>query len=372
MPLALGIMRRIKVVSSLVAVVFLLSACSGSSSSNGVVITDPPEGQIDPTVDDSASKAALQACAVTTPVTGRKVRVVTTVAPLTSLVASIAGDGNVQINGIIPEGTNSHTYEPPPSAAAQVENADIVFVNGLGLEDPTVDLVANVAPNAIVCEIGTAVLPKSSWLFDFSFPQEAGKPNPHIWTNPPMVLNMITVIRDVLAAIDPGNIAEYDDNYVKMSQLITGLDNAMIEASSTIPEASRKLLTYHDAYAYFAVHFKYTVIGAIQPQSFEEPSTQDIADLIKQVKDEGVKAIFGSEVFPSPVLEQIGKETGVRYVDVLRDDDLLGKPGDAEHSWADLMKFNYVTMVTALGGDASALENFNTKSGIPDKATYAQ
>lgn len=366
-------MRAKKIASALVVAVLALSACSDSSGSNGVVITDPPDGQqIDPTVDDSLSKEALQNCAAARQVTGRKVRIVTTVSPITSLVASIAGDGNVEINGIIPEGTNSHTYEPPPSAAAQVEDADVVFVNGLGLEDPTLDLVSNVAPDAVVCEIGTAVLPKSNWVYDFSFPEEGGKPNPHIWTNPPMVLNMITTIRDVLVASDPANTAKYDDNYVKMSKLISDFDNAMETAANTIPETSRKLLTYHDAYAYFSLRYKFTVIGAIQPQSFEEPSTKDIADLIKQVKDEGVKAIFGSEVFPSPVLEQIGKETGVRYVDVLRDDDLLGKPGDSEHTWADLMKFNYVTMVEALGGDPSALESFKTSTGIPDKATYAQ
>ena len=366
-------MRSMKITSSVLALVLILGACSSGSGSPAVVVTDPPDGlAIDPTVDDSESKAALAACTIAKPITGRKVRIVSTVAPITSLVASIAGNGNVEINGIVPEGTNSHTYEPPPSAAAVVEKADVVFVNGLGLEDPTIDLVANVAPDATVCEISTAILPKNNWVFDFSFPEEGGKPNPHVWTNPPMVLNMITVIRDVLAAADPENMTMYDDNYVKMTQIITGLDKAMIEASATIPEESRKLLTYHDAYAYFALHFKYQVIGAIQPQSFEEPSTKDIADLIEQVKTEKVKAIFGSEVFPSPVLEQIGKEAGVRYVDVLRDDDLLGKPGDEEHSWADLMKFNYVTMVEALGGDASALEKFNTKSGIPDNAKYAQ
>lgn len=366
-------MRGIRLASSLIALTLLVGACSDDSGDSRVVITDPPDGQaIDPTVDGSESKAAVAACAATRQVTGRKVRIVSTVAPITSLIAGVAGDGNVEINGIIPEGTNSHTFEPPPSAAAVVEDADVVFVNGLGLEDPTIDLVSNVAPGATVCEIGTAVLPKNNWLFDFSFPEEGGKPNPHIWTNPPMVLNMITVIRDVLVAADPTNTAKYDDNYVKLTQLITGLDQAMITASATIPEASRKLLTYHDAYAYFALHFKYSVIGAIQPQSFEEPSTKDIAALIKQVKDEDVKAIFGSEVFPSPVLEQIGKETGVRYIDVLRDDDLLGKPGEEDHSWAGLMKFNYVTMVQALGGDASALEAFDTTLAVPDKATYAQ
>ena len=359
-------------IASLVAVSLVLPACGGSDS-KGVVITDPPDGQaIDPTVDDAESKAALAACGATKQVTGRKVRVVSTVSPITSLIAGVAGDGNVEISGIVPEGTNSHTFEPPPSAAGVVEKADIVFVNGLGLEDPTIDLVSNVAPDTTVCEIGTAVLPKGSWLFDFSFPEEGGKPNPHIWTSPPLVLSMITVIRDVLVQADPGNMAKYDENYIKLTQLINGLDQAMLTATATIPEADRKLLTYHDAYAYFSVRYKYKVLGALQPQSFEEPSPQDIAALIKQVKDEGVKAIFGSEVFPSPVLEQIGKETGVRYIDVLRDDDLLGKPGDADHSWAGLMKFNFITMVEALGGDASALEKFDTTLSVPDKANYAQ
>ena len=159
---------------------------------------------------------------------------------------------------------------------------------------------------------------------------------------------------------------------MKVSQLVTSLDEAMKVATETIPANERNLLTYHDAYAYFAIHFGYEVIGAIQPQSFEEPSPSDIAALIDQVNSKKVKAIFGSEVFPSPVLEQIGKETGVRYIDVLRDDDLPGEPGDAEHSWAGLMKFNYITIVEALGGDATALKAVSIDAKIPDKATYPQ
>jgi ABC-type Zn uptake system ZnuABC Zn-binding protein ZnuA len=154
--------------------------------------------------------------------------------------------------------------------------------------------------------------------------------------------------------------------------LVTKIDEAMKTATATIPANDRLLLTYHDAYAYFARHFGYEVIGAVQPQSFEEPSPSDIAALIDQVNSKKVKAIFGSEVFPSPVLEQIGKETGVRYVDVLRDDDLLGKQGDAEHSWAGLMKFDYITIVEALGGDASALKAVNVKISSTDKANYPQ
>ena len=77
-------------------------------------------------------------------------------------------------------------------------------------------------------------------------------------------------------------------------------------------------------------------------------------------------------MFPSSVLEQIGKETSVRYVDVLRDDDLLGAPGDPEHSWLGLMRFDYVTMVEALGGDASSLKSLDTSDVGPDTADYPQ
>jgi hypothetical protein len=77
-------------------------------------------------------------------------------------------------------------------------------------------------------------------------------------------------------------------------------------------------------------------------------------------------------VFPSTVLEQIGVETDVRYVDVLRDDDLLGEPGDSEHSWLGLMRFNFVTIVEALGGDASALKSLDVRDVVKDEAKYPQ
>jgi ABC-type Zn uptake system ZnuABC Zn-binding protein ZnuA len=146
----------------------------------------------------------------------------------------------------------------------------------------------------------------------------------------------------------------------------------MREAFATIPDGRRKLLTYHDAYAYFAGNYGWEVIGAIQVSDFEDPTPREVAGLIDQVRAEGVPAIFGSEVFPSPVLAQIGKEAGVDYVDVLRDDDLPGAPGEAEHSWLGLMRFNYVTMTEALGGDATALEEIEVINVAPDRAEYPQ
>ena len=180
------------------------------------------------------------------------------------------------------------------------------------------------------------------------------------------------VVRDVLVRRDPSNAAIYEKNFVAFAVKIDALDDAIKIATATIPKDQRKLLTYHDAYAYFAIKYGFTVIGAIQPSSFDEPTPKEIGQLISQVKNQNVKAIFGSEVFPSTILEQIGAETGVRYIDVLRDDDLIGKPGDPEHSWLGLMRFNFATIVEALGGDATALNSLDVSNVVKDEAKYPQ
>ena len=311
-------------------------------------------------------------CELGAPVDG-VLTIATTVAPITSIVANIAGGTNTVISGIVPEGTNSHTFEPKPSDARTLETADIVFINGLVLEEPTKDLaLANLKDGANICELGTEILPESDYIYDFSFPKDGGTPNPHLWTNPPMAKQYAQVVHDVLVRRDPANATTYDTNLAAFVAKVDALDAAMVTATATVPESQRKLLTYHDAYAYFAVHYGYTVIGAIQPSSFDEPTPKEIANLITQVRESGVKAVFGSEVFPSPIMEQIGAETGVRYVDVLRDDDLIGEPGDAEHSWLGLMRFNYVTMVEALEGDASALKTLDVSDVSKDSAVYPQ
>ena len=93
-----------------------------------------------------------------------------------------------------------------------------------------------------------------------------------------------------------------------------------------MPEANRKLLTYHDSWAYWAREYGFTVIGAVQASDFSDPSPQEVARLIEQIRAEKVPAVFGSEVFPSPVLEQIAKESGATFVDQLRDDEPPGAP----------------------------------------------
>lgn len=301
-----------------------------------------------------------------------RLRIVTTVSPITNIVANVAGDAAV-ITGVVPEGTNSHTFEPAPSVAEVLSAADVVFVNGLKLEDPTLALAeANMKKGAEIVSLGDAVLPESDYVYDFSFPEEEGKPNPHLWTDPTYAKRYAEVVKDTLSEADAANSATYTQNYEAFAARIDAFDEALREATATIPRDRRKLLTYHDAYAYFAKTYGWTVIGAIQVESFEEPTPKEVARLIDQVKDEDVPAIFGSEVFPSPVLAQIGREAGVRYVDVLRDDDLPGAPGDPEHTWLGLMRFDFVTIIEALGGDPEALRSVDVSNVATDTATYPQ
>ncbi len=328
------------------AVALVLVGCGAGNSGDGEDVREPAENE--------------------------PLQVVTTVAPITSIVASVAGD-RAEITGLVPEGTNSHTFDPPPSAAAVLSDADVVFINGLKLEEPTKDLAeANMAEDATLVEIGTQVLPESEYIYDFSFPEEEGKPNPHLWTDPTWAIKYAAVIRDTLIEVDPDGEEIYQANYEAFEAKATELSNALEADQKTVPAGNKELLTYHDAYAYFAETYGWTVIGAIQPENFEDPTPREVADLIDQVKAEDVPVIFGSEVFPSDVLEEIGRATGARYEDTLRDDDRPGEPGDPEHSWLGLMRYDYVTMINGLGGEATELAALDTTPAVQDDANYPQ
>jgi ABC-type Zn uptake system ZnuABC Zn-binding protein ZnuA len=293
------------------------------------------------------------------------VRVVTTVSPITNIVQNVGGE-LVSVTGIVPEGTNSHTFEPAPSDARAMAEADVVFMNGLHLEEPTRELAqSNVRDGVDIVELGAMTVEPDEYIFDFSFPREGGDPNPHLWTNPRYAKRYAEIVKDELSELDPEGTDLYRQHYEAFAERIDELDRAVREATETVPPENRKLLTYHDSFPYFAREYGWTVIGAIQPSDFAEPTAQDVANLIDQVSAEQVPAIFGSEVFPSPVLEQIAAEAGAEYVDDLRDDDLPGENGDPDHSYLGLMVFDFRTLVSALGGEVTAFDGFDVENLQP-------
>jgi ABC-type Zn uptake system ZnuABC Zn-binding protein ZnuA len=301
-----------------------------------------------------------------------RLTVVTTVAPITSITANVVGD-RADVVGVVPEGTNSHTFDPPPKIAKVLERADVVFVNGLKLEDPTYELAEqNTRKGTQIVQIGTTVLPESDYIYDFSFPKADGKPNPHLWTDPLYAIKYADLIATTMAARDPDNASYYRTNATAFAARATALSDALKTDQATIPGGKKELLTYHDAYAYFGRDYGWSIVGAVQPSNFEDPQPKEIARLVDQIRARRVPVIFGSEVFPSKVLKQIAAETGARYEDTLRDDDLPGKPGEAEHSWLGLMRYDYRTMVRGLGGTTTALDAVDTTDVAPDMADYPQ
>lgn len=293
-----------------------------------------------------------------------KLNVATTVAPISSIVRNVGGT-RIDVHGVVPDGTNSHTFEPAPSDAIQLASADLVIVNGLDLEDPTIALAeANLKDGAEIYSLGDKTITPEEYAYDFSFPEEEGHPNPHLWPNVTFAMKYAELVAAKLAERDPANGDSYDQNLAAYLAVLTQLDQAILTAVQTIPEGQRKLLTYHDSWAYFAQHTGMTVIGAAQPSDFSEPSPREVAGLIDQIKAENVPAVFGSEVFPSDVLEQIADEAGAVYVDGLRDDDPPGEPGDPEHTYLGMMLKNMELMIPALGGNIDAL------AGIQPWDTY--
>lgn len=285
-----------------------------------------------------------------------RVRVVVTIAPIRSIVESVGGE-RVRVTALVPEGTNSHTFEPPPSAVRAIAGADLIVVNGLNLEQPVIELAeANRRAGVEIARLGEAAIDPEEYVYDFSYPREGGDPNPHLWTDPILAIVYAEIARDALGRADPEGAAVYAANAAAFAARAEELDAAIRAAVATVQPERRLLLTYHDSFPYFAPRYGFTVIGAVQPSDFSEPSPREVAALVRQIREAGVPAVFGSEVFPSETLETIAREAGAVQVATLRDDDLPGEPGDAENTYLAMMTANARAIVTALGGDASALD----------------
>ena len=213
-----------------------------------------------------------QACAGDGDGSDDPLRVVSSVAPITSLVENVGGN-RITLEGVVPEGVNSHTFEPSPSVARTLADADLIILNGLFLEEPFLELArASKQDEAEILTLADKAISRDEWVFDFSFPESGGHPNPHLWTAPLLALRYAEIVKERLSALDPGNATYYDENYDKLRVRILDLDGRIETAVNTIPPQNRKLLTYHDSFPFFAPRYGMEIIGAIQPSDFSQPA----------------------------------------------------------------------------------------------------
>jgi zinc/manganese transport system substrate-binding protein len=297
----------------------------------------------------------LAGCADEARTARREPLVVTTVAPITDLVARVAGDA-AEVFGLVPHGTDSHTFEPGARDAALLEDARVFIANGLHLEEPSLRLAeANLPEGAPIVRLGEGAIGRDDWVFDRSFPASGGLPNPHLWLDVVYARRYVEQIVEALSDVLPAEAAGFRARGARLSARLAELHEAIKTAVATIPEDNRKLLTYHDSWAYFGPRYGLHVVAAVQPPGLSEPSAAEVRAVIDQIRAESVPAVFGSEVFPDDVLQAIAAETGARFVGDLADDALPGEPGTPEHSYTGMMVRNVIVIVESLGGDAAAL-----------------
>ena len=130
----------------------------------------------------------------------KKLNVVTSVSPITNIVKNVGGD-KIVLTGLVPEGVNSHTFEIVPSDVVKVNDADLVVIDGLGLESDVEKVVVeahNTKPNLQILKLGDNTITPDQYIFDFSFPKEAGDPNPHLWLNVAYAMKFVNLTRDKL------------------------------------------------------------------------------------------------------------------------------------------------------------------------------
>lgn len=259
----------------------------------------------------------------------RTLRAVTSLELLADFVRQVGGE-RVEVNALLPSGADPHTYELPPGRVADIAEADIVFVNGLGLEGNLLDVIEENASGAVV-ELSEGLTTLDG--------------NPHLWLDVRLAARYVERVRDELIGLDPAGRAAYEANAAAYLDQLGALDRELEAAVQTIAPERRKLVTFHDAFRYLAARYGLEVVAVVVPSPGQEPSVRDIAELTETLRSEDVPAAFKEPQFNSDVLEAAASDAGVRVLDLLSDAYIEGV-----NSYLELMHFNLRQLQEGLGG----------------------
>jgi zinc/manganese transport system substrate-binding protein/manganese/iron transport system substrate-binding protein len=282
----------------------------------------------------------------------RSIRVVTGLAVVQDLVKQVGGD-RVDAFSIVPPGADPHTYQPTPRDVQALQGARLAFWNGLGLDETAADLVSEQRlPDLTVVVLSDEIVPLAG--DDHELAGDAHSDgdddghghtggNPHLWLDPAYAIRYVERIRDALVEVDPSNAETYRANAAAYVGEIQALDAWARGEIATIPAERRKLVTFHDAFPYLAEHYGLELVGVVLKSPGREPSAQEIAALVTEMKQHQIPSVYAEPQFNARILELAARDAGVQ---VRR---LYSDAFDSQvTSYLELMRFNVNSLVEGL------------------------
>lgn len=245
------------------------------------------------------------------------INVVTTTTVFADLVKQVGGD-RVRIHSLVPRGGEVHTFDPAPSDAAAVTGARLLVLNGLGLDDWLLSFAQEAgAANVPTLELA-ANLEEVEYIDD----------NPHLWMNPAYAEIYADRIRLKLIELDAQGQPTYDSNAEAFAGRLAELDTWARAQMDAIPADQRRIVSFHDAFPYFAAAYDLEIVGVVVEAPGQDPGAAEVADLVTAIRQSGVKAILSETQFSDELAQTIAAETGAAVVSDLYTDTLGDPPLD--------------------------------------------
>ena len=275
-----------------------------------------------------------------------KIKVVATFSVVSDFVQNVAGD-KVELKTLAGLGSDVHEFEPSPSDAQSLLDADVIVENGVDMEN-WLDKLYQASGSRATRVVASKGIPPRTLM------EEDGKQetDPHVWQNVSNAITMVQNIRDGLVQIDPPNVQVYQANADTYIAQLKTLDSDLIAEVARLPADSRKLVTSHDALGYFADRYGFKIIGSLLgtvATASGDPSARDFAQLVNDIKAAGVKAVFVESVTNPAAMDRLAQEAGVKIGPELYTDS-LGPANSEGATYLTAMRHNAKSIVDALLG----------------------
>jgi zinc/manganese transport system substrate-binding protein/manganese/iron transport system substrate-binding protein len=282
---------------------------------------------------------------------GESVQVAATISVLQDLVEQVGGD-RVEVFSIVPVGGSPETFQPSPRDAGRISESQVVFENGLGLDAWVEDLIESAGnEEQTVVELSEGLEPIEGGEHEEEHgaeehAHEHGEGNPHLWLDVANAEHYVERIRDTLVEVDPEGAEEYEANAEEYLAELEELDGYIRERAEGIPEERRKLVTFHDAFPYFADAYGFELVGVVLENPESEPGSREVAEVVRTIEEEEVPVVFTEPQFNAGLADTIAQEAGVEvrelYTDTLVDDE-------AGDTYEAMMRTNIDRISEALG-----------------------